>query len=67
MYIFHSLAETIRRGVILLSKKKRNQGSDADRALKGNPMKSVKADPNGSYTGICENPNEKPVQDADDL
>lgn len=24
-------------------------------------------DPNGSYTGISENPNEKPVQDADDL
>lgn len=24
-------------------------------------------DPQGSYTGVPENPNEKPVQDADDL
>lgn len=24
-------------------------------------------DPNGSYTGYPENPNEVPVQDADDL
>ena len=24
-------------------------------------------DPNGSYTGKCENPHEIPVQDADDL
>ncbi len=24
-------------------------------------------DPNGSYTGVPENENEKPVQDADDL
>lgn len=26
-----------------------------------------KADPNGSYTGQPLDPNEKPVQDADDL
>lgn len=24
-------------------------------------------DPQGSYTGVPENPEEKPVQDADDL
>ncbi len=24
-------------------------------------------DPNGSYTGVCLNKDEKPVQDADDL
>lgn len=24
-------------------------------------------DPNGSYTGLVQDPNEKPVQDADDL
>ena len=24
-------------------------------------------DPNGSYTGVSKDPNEKPVQDADDL
>ena len=26
-----------------------------------------KTDPNGSYTGRCEDPSEVPVQDADDL
>ena len=26
-----------------------------------------KSDPQGSYTGTCKNPKEKPVQDADDL
>lgn len=26
-----------------------------------------KSDPNGSYTGNCMDPFEKPVQDADDL
>lgn len=24
-------------------------------------------DPNGSYTGVPENENERPIQDADDL
>lgn len=24
-------------------------------------------DPNGSYTGVPQNPHDKPVQDADDL
>lgn len=24
-------------------------------------------DPNGSYTGRCADPHEKPIQDADDL
>ncbi len=28
---------------------------------------SYKVDPNGSWTGKCEDPNEKPIQDADDL
>lgn len=28
---------------------------------------SLSADPFGSYTGKCRNPDEKPVQDADDL
>ena len=27
----------------------------------------IQTDPNGSWTGIPENPNEKPIQDADDL
>ncbi len=30
-------------------------------------MQNVKTDPNGSYTGVPENPYEQPVQDADDL
>lgn len=30
-------------------------------------LKNEACDPNGSYTGICKNPDEKPVQDADDL
>ena len=29
--------------------------------------KASKTDPNGSYTGVCADPGEKPVQDADDL
>ena len=28
---------------------------------------SYKTDPNGSYTGKCEDKDEKPIQDADDL
>ena len=27
----------------------------------------ILTDPMGSYTGVCEDPYEKPVQDADDL
>ena len=27
----------------------------------------ILTDPNGSYTGRCTKPQEKPVQDADDL
>lgn len=30
-------------------------------------MQSKMTDPNGSYTGVPENPYEKPTQDADDL
>lgn len=30
-------------------------------------MKSARTDPQGMYTGVPENPYEKPVQDADDL
>lgn len=30
-------------------------------------LKDDACDPNGSYTGICEQPDETPVQDADDL
>lgn len=30
-------------------------------------FQAVKTDPQGSYTGVPANPEEKPVQDADDL
>ena len=30
-------------------------------------MQATKTDPQGSWTGVPENPDEKPVQDADDL
>lgn len=30
-------------------------------------MANIRTDPNGSWTGVPENPYEKPVQDADDL
>ncbi len=32
-----------------------------------NSMASKNTDPNGSYTGVPKNKNEKPVQDADDM
>lgn len=31
------------------------------------PKRYKKNDPLGSYTGVCENKYEEPVQDADDL
>ena len=40
-------------------------------AMRGNPIVSdpapIVTDPNGSYTGRPKDPDEKPVQDADDL
>ena len=40
-------------------------------ALRGNPMVSdpapIVTDPNGSYTGRPRDPEDKPIQDADDL
>lgn len=46
-------------------RKKKNPGN-------GIPQKAIDAhpiitDPFGSYTGLVKDPNEKPVQDADDL
>lgn len=37
------------------------------RALSVMALRSSDFDPNGSYTGVCDNIYEKPVQDADDL
>ena len=40
-------------------------------ALRGNPMVSdpapIVTDPNGSYTGRPKDPDDRPIQDADDL
>jgi hypothetical protein len=40
-------------------------------ALRGTPIVSdpapIVTDPNGSYTGRPADPNERPIQDADDL
>lgn len=37
------------------------------RALGVTAMRGSDFDPDGSYTGVCDNIYEKPVQDADDL
>lgn len=51
--------------------KKKNNYPITDKALEAVKAycdkSSLKTDPNGSYTGVCENNDEKPVQDADDL
>lgn len=43
-----------------------NKGSKAEK-IKKSSLCSPKTDPQGMYTGVPENPYEKPVQDADDL
>ena len=37
------------------------------KSIKTTGKKAIKSDVQGSYTGIPDNPYEKPVQDADDL
>ena len=34
---------------------------------KDRKMDVINTDPNGSYTGRAQDPNERPIQDADDL
>jgi hypothetical protein len=48
-----------------MSKKKKT--SISDKVKKIISMKDFSTDPNGSYTGVPEILNDKPVQDADDL
>lgn len=36
-------------------------------SIKMAALRRSRFDPNGSYTGVCENPYDEPVQDADDL
>ncbi len=45
----------------------KKNSSISDRIKKIIAMSSSSTDPNGSYTGVPENPMEKPVQDVDDL
>lgn len=42
---------------------KKKQASKNEEKIFHRPI----TDPQGSYTGVPENPEEKPVQDADDL
>ena len=54
-----------------LQKRKNTGYSDTARimrrALGVTAMRGSDFDPDGSYTGVCDNIYEKPVQDADDL
>ena len=36
-------------------------------SIKMAALRRSRFDPNGSYTGVCENLYDEPVQDADDL
>ena len=49
--------------------KKTNKTTDKVKEIVDNYTtdESFKIDPNGSWTGVCEDKREKPVQDADDL
>ena len=42
-------------------------GIGLDRGSMGRDILLSDTDPYGSYTGVPENPDERPVQDADDL
>ena len=42
-------------------------GVDMSKKKRGNQEEVITADPFGSYTGIPVDPNERPMQDADDL
>lgn len=37
------------------------------RKIRATGKKSIKSDVQGSYTGVPEEPDERPIQDADDL
>ena len=40
---------------------------DQDKEIIAGLFRRVRTDPQGSYTGVAEEPGEEPVQDADDL
>ena len=55
-----------------MGKKKKNKNScdnkrPTKRAMNVISARTSDTDPEGSYTGVCENKSEVPVQDADDL
>lgn len=66
MYNVNSLANNSCKGVIFLDNKKKKVPV-SDRVQDIITMQNCATDPNGSYTGVPENPLEVPVQDADDL
>ena len=45
----------------------RNQTQNQDDTIRPDMDKSISSDVLGSYTGVPEDPYEKPIQDADDL
>ncbi len=47
--------------------KSKKKSTDEVKKLTEGYDESICTDPNGSYTGVPENKNEKPVQDVDDL
>lgn len=49
--------------------KKENKKSKAKKlkAVRSTGKKAIKSDVQGSYTGVPDEPYERPVQDADDL
>ena len=60
------------RGIGAIAKSARNSttksamGRDKSRSF-STEYNSINTDPQGSWTGVPDNPYEKPVQDADDL
>ena len=48
-------------------KKRKEHGGPMDKAMDLTIWQSAKTDPQGSYTGTPADPDEVPVQDADDL
>ena len=56
--------------IIFAAKRQSSFHSPVERYERGDHMKkeeTIITDPFGSYTGLVKDPDEKPVQDADDL
>lgn len=48
-------------------KKRKDSGGPMEKAMDMSIWQSARTDPQGSYTGTPADPDEVPVQDADDL